>query len=80
MASIKVKYRASSVKHQDGTIYYQIIHERIPRQLFTEYHIFPNEWDTKRSLVITDPKSHIQTQKDRSAAYHRMDRRYAGNS
>lgn len=57
MASIKVKYRASSVKDHDGAIYYQIIHERKVRQLNTEYHVRKEEWDENRSMVVTKQSS-----------------------
>lgn len=57
MASIKVKYRASSVEDHEGAIYYQIIHERKVRQLNTEYHVRPDEWDENRSMVITKQSS-----------------------
>ncbi len=57
MASIKVKFRPSTVADHEGTIYYQIIHERKPRQLLTDYHVFPQEWDENRSIVITTQKS-----------------------
>jgi len=53
MASIKVKHRPSTVEDRDGTIYYQIIHERMVRQFYTEYHVKPEEWDEKRSMVTT---------------------------
>ncbi|MBD5257495.1 MAG: site-specific integrase, partial [Barnesiella sp.] len=53
MASIKVKFRPSTVADHEGSIYYQIIHDRKPRQLLTEYHIFPYEWDDNRSMVVT---------------------------
>lgn len=53
MASIKVKFRPSTVAHHEGTIYYQIIHERKVRQLLTEYKVFPDEWDGCRSMVTT---------------------------
>ncbi len=53
MASIKVKFRPSTINGNEGTIYYQIIHERKPRQLLTDYHIFPYEWNNSRSTVIT---------------------------
>lgn len=51
MTSIKVKFRPSSVTGQEGTIYYRIIHERIPRQIISQYHIFPFEWDKRQSTV-----------------------------
>ncbi len=57
MASIKVKFQPSQLPNHEGTIYYQIIHERKPRQLLTEYHVFPSEWDENRSMVITTQKS-----------------------
>ncbi|MDE7402245.1 MAG: site-specific integrase, partial [Muribaculaceae bacterium] len=57
MASIKVKFRKPAVTHHQGTIYYQIIHERKPRQLLTDYHVFSNEWDENRSMVTTTQKS-----------------------
>ena len=53
MASVKVKFRPSKVDGQEGSIYYQILHVRKPRQLSTEYKIFPFEWDEKRSQVVT---------------------------
>lgn len=51
MASIKVKYRSSTVADREGTIYYQIIHERKVRQLLSDYKVFPSEWDESRSMV-----------------------------
>lgn len=57
MASIKVKFRPSTVADHEGTIYYQIIHERKVRQLLTDYKVFPIEWDENRSMVTTTQKS-----------------------
>lgn len=57
MASIKVKFRPSTINDHEGTIYYQVIHERKPRQLLTDYHVFINEWDDTRSTVVTTQKS-----------------------
>lgn len=57
MASIKVKFRPSTVADHEGSIYYQIIHERKVRQLPTDYRIFPFEWDENRSMVTTTQKS-----------------------
>lgn len=52
MATIKVKFRTSSIKNQEGTIYYQIIQARVARQLNTDYRIKPEEWDPGRSTVL----------------------------
>lgn len=57
MASVKVKFKPSTVADHVGTIFYQILHERKQRQLFTDYHIFPYEWDENRSMVTTTQKS-----------------------
>lgn len=57
MASIKVKYRPSTIADHEGAIYYQIIHERKVRQLNTEYHVMPEEWDESRSMVTTKQSS-----------------------
>lgn len=51
MASIKVKYRASSVENHEGVVYYQVIHARKARQFTTEYHVKADEWDESRSMV-----------------------------
>ena len=57
MASIKVKFRPSTVADREGSIYYQIIHERKVRQLLTDYKVFSSEWDESRSMVTTTQKS-----------------------
>lgn len=57
MASIKVKFKPSTVADHEGTIFYQILHERKQRQLFSDYHVFPTEWDENRSMVTTTQKS-----------------------
>ncbi len=57
MASIKVKFRPSTVADHEGTIYYQIIHERKVRQLLSDYKVFLSEWDESRSMVTTTQKS-----------------------
>ena len=40
MASIKVKFRPSINENKEGTIYYQIIQNRVIRQLKTDYRLF----------------------------------------
>lgn len=56
MVSIKIKFRPSAVIGNEGTIYYQIIHERKIRQLVSSYHLLPWEWNDSRS-VIMPPKA-----------------------
>lgn len=45
MATIKVKYRASTKAEKEGRIYYQVIHDRMIRLINTDYKVFSNEWD-----------------------------------
>ena len=45
MATVKVKFRASSVADREGRLFYQIIHNRVTRQISTGYKLFPSEWD-----------------------------------
>ena len=40
MASVKVKFRPSTVNGREGTLYYQVIHNRVVRQINTEYKTF----------------------------------------
>ena len=39
MASVKVKFRPSTIEGKEGTIYYQIIQNRVIRQLKTDYRM-----------------------------------------
>ncbi len=52
MASVKVKFRPSTQVGKEGTIYYQIIHKRVIRQIKTDYRILADEWDEKNGTVI----------------------------
>lgn len=52
MASVKVKFRPSTIEGKEGTIYYQIIQNRVIRQLKTDYRIFTDEWNEVGSCII----------------------------
>lgn len=52
MATVKVKFRASSNPDKEGALFFQIIHNRITRQIHTGYKLFPNEWNTDLSEII----------------------------
>lgn len=58
MASIKVKFRPSTILGQEGSIYYQVLHDRVPRQLATLYKVFPEEWECKRGNIFVPRDSH----------------------
>lgn len=45
MASVKLKFRVSSLPKKEGTLYFQVIHNRVVKQIKTSYHIFESEWD-----------------------------------
>ena len=51
MASVKVKFRPSSVNGKEGCIYYQMIHNREVRQVKTDCRIFESEWNGKASAI-----------------------------
>ncbi len=53
MASIKLKFRTSSVQEKEGRLYYQVIHNRVGGcQIHTEYRIYSSEWDADHSNII----------------------------
>ena len=58
MTSVKIKFRASTVDDKSGSLYFQIIHNRIVRQFNTEYKIFDDEWDSEAETVITKGERH----------------------
>lgn len=37
---------------REGTLYFQIIHGRVARQINTGYRLFPSEWDEHASEII----------------------------
>ena len=45
MISVKVKFRPSTVDGKEGSLYYQIIYKRVPRQFVTDYKIKTAEWN-----------------------------------
>lgn len=57
MATIKLKFRASSVEEKEGTLYYQVIHKRNVKWISTGYHAYPCEWDEKASEMLITPNS-----------------------
>ena len=55
--SIKVKFRPSTIVDHEGSIYFQIIHDRVVRQLSSDYKVFPSEWNDKRSTIVIEADS-----------------------
>lgn len=60
MAIVKVKFRASSVPGKEGTLYYHLIHQRSLRWISTDYHVFPEEWNDKKSAIIVSNRNNRQ--------------------
>lgn len=60
MATIKIKFRTSSVKTKEGVLFYQIIHARVTRQINTGYKIFPSEWDKHLACIILPDNNDIR--------------------
>ena len=52
MASTRFKFRASSVSGKQGTLFIQVIHQRVVRQVTTSYKLYPQEWDADRQSVV----------------------------
>ena len=66
MATIKLKFRPSSVPETEGTLYYQVIHKRKVKWISTGYHAYPYEWDEKVGEV------QIPTNSERKAELEKM--------
>lgn len=52
MASVKVKFRASSVADREGRLFYQIIHNRVTRQISSGHKLFPSEWEVLQRNIL----------------------------
>ncbi|MDR1502569.1 MAG: site-specific integrase, partial [Prevotella sp.] len=57
MTSIKVKFRTSTTKEYEGTLFIQVIHNRQVRQIKTKYRIHLHEWDEKNSRIRVNQAS-----------------------
>lgn len=55
MVSIRLKFRPSVNDGKEGSLYYQVIYNRVVRQVATQYKIFPNEWDDEVESIIVKP-------------------------
>ena len=58
MATVKLKFRASTQDGKEGRLYYQIIQKRMIRQINTTYKVSAKEWDNSNSrLIIPEVKN-----------------------
>ena len=60
MTSIKIKFRPSAVNGKEGSLYFQIIHNRVVRQLNTDYKVFASEWDAQtESIAVIGSRTNL---------------------
>ena len=52
MATVKIKFRPSTVGGGQGSIFYQVIHNRVIRQQKTGYRLYSHEWNRCLSEVV----------------------------
>lgn len=57
MSKLRVKFCPSPTIGEAGRIVYHILHERRMRQIETDLRIYPTEWDTCKSAVVSNPES-----------------------
>ena len=50
MASFKLKFRPSVTQGQEGTLYFQVIHRRVVKMIYTDFHIRQDEWNDTTPL------------------------------
>lgn len=77
MATVKVKFRASTVGDREGTIYYQVLHRRVPRQIKTGYRLYIAEWSGSNVRTGENPARDIylrQIEEKIAADLERLDR------
>ena len=53
MATIKVKFRASTVIGKEGTLFYRVTHKQSVRQISTGCKIYPAEWKAETLSIPT---------------------------
>ena len=54
MTSIKLKFRAHTDSTKEGALYFQVIHDRVVKQVKTDYRIYSHEWDKQRSDIVKE--------------------------
>ncbi len=54
MTSIKLKFKAQTDNTKVGALYFQVIHDRVVKQIKTNYRIFEYEWDKQRGDIVKE--------------------------
>ncbi len=50
--SVRIKFRESCVDGKEGTLYYQVIHNRVVRQIGTDYHLRSDEGHEDEGNIV----------------------------
>lgn len=54
MARIRIKLRASTVSGKPGTIYYQVAHKKVVKQVTTGIHLLAEEWNKVEERIVME--------------------------
>ena len=54
MATVKVKFRASTIAGRMGHLFYQVVHDGRIERMRTGFRLFPSEWDAGRGCCRTE--------------------------
>lgn len=60
MATVKVKFRASTVPGKVGTVYYLLTHKQNHKQICTQIHVHSQCWDEKRGRLLIPPEGNAR--------------------
>lgn len=55
MATVKLKFRPSTVPGKAGVLYYRICHGQSNKQILTRMRIFPHWWDKEKEELVSTP-------------------------
>lgn len=55
MASVRIKFKASSVAGKEGRLFYQVIHKRVVRLISTSFKVSAAEWDNRSGKLLAAP-------------------------
>lgn len=55
MATVKVKFRQSTVNGKAGVLYYRLCHGQSNKQIITRMRIFPHWWNEEREELVPTP-------------------------
>ncbi len=65
MSSIKLKFKAVGTEN-NGSLYFQITHKRVVKQVRTSYHIHVFEWDNTNKCIAAPPSTSVSRKNELS--------------